>query len=183
MAAHETAIRVAFVVAVSQNGVIGRDGGLPWRIPSDLKTFRRMTFGKPVVMGRKTFASIGKPLDGRANIVVSRQSDFAPEGVDVAADLGCALARARQLAAHGDADEICVIGGAQVYAAARSKADVIYLTRVEAHINGDTYFPEPEPDLWCRVARQAIDPDPRDAYPVTLETYHRHNATGGSELT
>ena len=107
-------VRIAFVVAVAENGVIGRDGELPWRLPSDLKTFRRLTMGKPVIMGRKTFQSIGKPLDGRDNIVVTRDPDFAAaRRASSPPSLADALALGRQLAAERGADEIMVIGGAR----------------------------------------------------------------------
>ena len=171
-------VAVALVVAAARNGVIGRDGGLPWRIPSDLKTFRRMTMGKPVVMGRRTFQSIGRALDGRANIVVTRDPAFAaPDGVTIARDVDAALALARRIAAREGAPEVAVIGGAQVYDAARAGADVIYLTRVEAEVAGDTTFADPDPAQWELTGREPIAADPRDQFPVTLEIWRRRGST------
>lgn len=140
-------MRITIVVAVARNGVIGKNGGLAWKISDDLKRFRALTMGKPVVMGRKTFQSIGKPLKGRANIVVSRSS--APiEGVAVARTFEEALAIAADAAAASDADEICVIGGAEIYRQALGIADRIHLTEVDAEIEGDVHFPAIDPADW-----------------------------------
>ena len=140
---------MTFVVAVAENGVIGRDGQLPWRLPSDLKRFRKLTLGKPVIMGRKTYESIGKPLDGRDNIVVSRGSDFSRPAC-MWAVLDHAIALGHKLAAGGRADEVAVIGGADVFAAALPQADRIYLTASTARPAGDMYFP-PSTPLWSRT--------------------------------
>jgi dihydrofolate reductase len=107
--------KVSIVVAVSANGVIGRDGGLPWHLPSDLKRFKALTLGKPVIMGRKTWVSIGRPLPGRPNIVISRDVDFAAEGAIAVQSLEAALGEARRLAADLGVDEVCVIGGGEIY--------------------------------------------------------------------
>ncbi len=148
--------------------MIGRDGKLPWHVPSDLKTFKRLTLGKPVIMGRKTFASIGKPLPGRDNIVVTRDPDFHADGTERADTIDEALAIAGRLAAARGVDEIMVIGGAQIYAAALSLADRIYLTRIHARPDGDATFPEPDPKVWREVSRVPVPPDPRDDAPATL---------------
>jgi dihydrofolate reductase len=122
---------ISLVVAIAENGVIGRNGGLPWQLPSDLKTFRRVTMGKPVIMGRRTFQSLREPLAGRDNIVVSRDDGFRPEGAIVERDFASALARAKACAEARDVDEIMVIGGTDVFREALPLARFIYKT--EAH--------------------------------------------------
>jgi dihydrofolate reductase len=152
---------VALIAAVADNGVIGRDGALPWRIPADLRWFRERTTGHHVVMGRKTWASIGRPLPGRTNIVVSRNPDLVvPDGVIVVDALGEAIARASRA---GD-DEVFVIGGAELYRAALPQADRIYLTRVHADVAGDTWFPALDESAWVEVARETH----RDAEPLAF---------------
>lgn len=160
-------------MAVAENGVIGCDGRLPWRVPSDLKTFRRLTMGKPVIMGRKTFQSIGKPLPGRDNIVVTRDAAFVAEGVEVASDLEKALALARGHAAARAVDEVMVIGGAEIYAAAEPHAGRIYLTRIAANPEGDVHFVLADPSQWREVSRTPIEPDPRDEAAATLVVMER----------
>lgn len=145
---------VTLVVAIAENGVIGKDGGLPWKLSSDLKHFRALTLGKPVIMGRKTFESIGKPLDGRDNIVVTRNPDFEAEGILLALSFEQALRVARELAIGRGADDIAVIGGAQIYAEALAVADAIELTEVHAAPDGDTYFPPLDEREWREVSRQ-----------------------------
>lgn len=153
--------------------MIGRDGAIPWRVPSDLKVFRRLTIGKPVIMGRKTFASIGKPLDGRDNIVVTRNADFSVTGVERAGSIAEALEIARARAAVRGVDEIAVIGGAEIFAAILPMAGRIYLTRIHARPAGDTFFPDPDPTDWREVSRTPIEPDARDTAAATLHTYER----------
>ncbi len=140
-------MRVSLIVAVAENGVIGRDGDLPWRIPADLKFFKETTTGHPIVMGRKTNQSIGHALPGRMNIVMTRDSDFAGEDVVVVGDLDAAFRAA------GDAAEVMVIGGAQIYALALPRADRIYLTEVHVAADGDTHFPALDPGVWRETAR------------------------------
>jgi dihydrofolate reductase len=158
--------RVAFVVAIAENGVIGRDGQLPWRLPSDLERFRNLTLGKPIVMGRKTFESIGRPLEGRDNIVVTRRKDFSPAGVHVAASVAEALTLARRLAAQRGADEIMVIGGADIFRAAEGQADRIYLTLVHGAVAGDVRLAMPEPRHWQEVSREPMPRTPQDQFPA-----------------
>lgn len=164
---------VSLVVAVAENGVIGRDGGLPWRMSSDLKLFRRLTMGKPIIMGRRTFQSIGKPLDGRDNIVVSRDPFFEHAGVSTTETIADALTLARVLAATRGVDEIMVIGGADIYAAAFPLAGRIYLTRVHATPSGDRHFAPLDPSQWKEVSRQALPHDDRDDFPATLLVFER----------
>lgn len=165
-------MRIAYVVAVAENSVIGRDGKLPWRLSSDLKFFRRITLGKPVIMGRKTYQSIGKPLDGRDNIVLTRQRDFAPPGVQVAHGPEAAVALARTLAEARGADEISVIGGAEVYQLLMPHVDRVYLTRVHASPEGDATF-ELDPALWVEVARERLPRSDKDTLDGTLITLDR----------
>ena len=148
--------RISLIVAVAENGIIGRDGQLPWRLPSDLRRFRKLTLGKPVVMGRKTYDSIGKPLDGRDNIVVTRQPDFRPPGVHVASAVEQALALGRDLAAGRGVDEVMVIGGEEIFRLTLTQADRIYLTLVHAAPAGDTCFATPDPLVWRQTAREPM---------------------------
>ena len=164
---------VVIVVAAAENGVIGRGGRLPWRIPSDLKAFKRLTLGKPVIMGRKTFASIGRPLPGRDNIVVTRDAAFMADGVEVAGSLDAAIAIATRCAIARGADEIMVIGGAEIYRLAMPLASRIYLTRVHARPSGDASFADPDPAHWREIARTALPPAPGDEHACTLLTYER----------
>lgn len=140
---------VALVAAVAENGVIGRDNGLPWHLPDDLRRFKALTLGKPVIMGRRTYESIGRPLPGRLNIVVTRERAFRPDGVEVAASIEDAirLAGIRARCMSG-ADEICIIGGGQVYAQAIAGADRLYITHVAASPAGNTRFPDIDPSVW-----------------------------------
>lgn len=153
--------------------MIGKDGKLPWHLSSDLKTFRRLTLGKPVLMGRRTFQSIGKPLDRRDNIVVTRDPHFAPDGVSVTDNIADALTLARVLARTSGADEIMVIGGAKVYGALLDVADRIYLTRVHASPDGDRTFADPDPMIWQEVSREPLPQGPKDQYGATLIVLER----------
>jgi dihydrofolate reductase len=164
---------LSLIVAVAENGVIGRDGGLPWRLSSDLKTFRRLTMGKPLIMGRRTFDSIGKPLDGRDNIVVTRDPHFDVPGVSACSSIGEALTLARVLAATRGADEIMVIGGARIYEAVLADVDRIYFTQVHAAPAGDRHFPPLDLKLWREVSRETLPKGERDEFAATLIVYER----------
>ncbi len=150
-------VPLALILARGENGVIGREGGLPWHLSGDLKFFKAQTLGKPVVMGRKTFQSIGRPLPGRPNLVITRDPGFRPEGAEVFADLEAALARARALAGalpeEGPRHEVMVIGGGQIYALSLPMAQRLYITEVHAAPAGDTFFPELDPAAWREVRR------------------------------
>lgn len=153
-----TDIPLAIVVAVAKNGVIGRDNDLPWRIPSDLKNFKAVTLGKPIIMGRKTWDSLPrKPLPGRANLVVSR-SLTALDGAQVLADADEAVNAARGIAAQDGASEVCLIGGAALYEALLPHTTRIYITEVDLEPDGDAYFPMLNPVEWREVSAQAFDP-------------------------
>lgn len=139
---------ISIIVAASTNNVIGRDGGLPWRLPEDLKRFKQVTMGKPMIMGRATWESIGRALPGRQSIVLTRQAGFVAKGCDIATTVEDAL----QLA--GDAEEVMVIGGGHVYQQFLPQAGRVYLTRVNATIEGDTFFPEMDDNLWKVLGRE-----------------------------
>lgn len=160
--------RIAIVVAVSRNGVIGRDGGLPWHISSDLQRFKAITMGKPIIMGRKTWESLPrKPLPGRQNIVITRQKNFVADGAWVAADLHAAIALA------GGADEICIIGGGDIYRQALPLTERLYLTEVDMDVEGDTHFPDLDPNEWREVALERHPKGPRDSAEFSLRTLDR----------
>jgi dihydrofolate reductase len=169
-------ISLVHVAAVADNGVIGRAGALPWRLRSDLRQFRAVTMGKPVVMGRKTYLSIGKPLTGRTNIVVSRDRSFAAPGVVVASDVAAALTAARGDALRRGADEIAIIGGAEIYAQTMAVADRLLITRVHLQPGGDTRFPAIDPDVWQEVERTEHRAGPDDEAAFTALVYQRRAA-------
>ncbi|MEM1140041.1 MAG: dihydrofolate reductase [Pseudomonadota bacterium] len=160
--------RIGLIVAMAKNRVIGRDGDLPWRLKTDLRHFRRVTWGKPVVMGRKTFQSIGRVLPGRQNIVVgSTALEFASEALQVA-DFEAGLQEAALAARPLAADEVLVIGGASLYAQALPRAHRIYLTLVDAEPDGDTFMPEWDEAEWRQVTCHAHEPGPDDDYPFSF---------------
>jgi dihydrofolate reductase len=148
-------MRITLIVAASENDVIGRRGDLPWRLPADLAHFKRFTMGKPIVMGRKTWGSIGRPLPGRLNIVLSRNPSHVADGCVVVDSLDGAIG----VAAEQGAEELVVIGGAGVYAEAMERADTILLTRVHAVVEGDTYLPPMDPEAWRVVAVERHEAD------------------------
>ena len=166
-------MRITLVVAVSKNGIIGRAGGLPWRLSSDLKLFRRLTMGKPVIMGRKTWDSIGRPLDGRLNIVVTRGAAIAQDGVVTARSLEEALKVARTRAENDGADEIAVIGGGEIYRQALPLADRIYLTEVDLEADGDTTFPPLDPAVWQETSREDHAQGAKDSAAFVLRILDR----------
>lgn len=166
---------MTIVVAVARNGIIGRGGGLPWRLSSDLKHFKAATMGKPVIMGRKTFQSIGKPLPGRENIVVTRDETFAAAGTHWAASLEAAIALGSHLAAAaGSAQpEIMIIGGGEIYAQALDRATRILLTEVHADVEGDARFPPLDPGQWQERARTRGERGPRDEFDFDIVVLER----------
>ncbi len=165
---------ISLIVAVAENGIIGRDGDLPWRMSSDLKTFRRLTMGKPVIMGRKTFETLKKPLDGRTNIVVTRGADFKADGVVVTGSVDEALEAARQALATDNQDgEVMVMGGAEIYAQTVAKADRIYFTEIHATPDGDTTFPPLGDGRWKEVSSKPITQGPGDDHGATLRVLER----------
>jgi dihydrofolate reductase len=141
-------VRLSMVAAVARNGVIGAGGGLAWKISGDLKWFKSVTMGKPVIMGRKTFDSIGRALPGRDNIVVTRSLEFAAAGVFVARTLDGVVTLGEELAEARGAEECCIIGGAEIYTQLLNRTERIYLTRVDASVEGDVFFPALDSDAW-----------------------------------
>lgn len=165
--------RLVFVAAVSSNNIIGMGGTLPWRIKADLRRFRALTLGKPVVMGHRTWDSLKGPLDQRANIVVTRNRDLEAEGAIVAYSLDEALRLAGIEARERGVDEICIIGGGQLFQEALDHADRIYLTRVQGDFEGDTHFPELDPQDWVEVSREELPRSKGDTAEGTFAVYDR----------
>jgi len=158
---------ISIIVAASTNNVIGVDGELPWKISDDLKRFKALTMGKPIVMGRLTWESIGRPLPGRQNIVISRQADFLADGCDVVVSPAAALASA------GDAPEIMVIGGSQIYELFLPKAGRLHMTRVQTEIDGDAFFPEISESDWELVNVEAHEASDKNEFAFDFRTYER----------
>ncbi len=158
---------ISIIVAASTNNVIGVQGELPWRLPDDLKRFKQLTMGKPIVMGRRTFESIGRPLPGRQNIVITRQPQFKADGCDVVSSPAAALTAA------ADAPEIMIIGGSQIYELFLPKASRLYLTRVQADIEGDAVFPAIDEQEWHLVEREAREASEANEYAFEFRIYER----------
>lgn len=158
---------VTLIVAVADSGSIGRDNALPWHLPDDLRRFKRVTLGKPVVMGRKTYESIGKPLPGRQNIVVTRDANYRREGVTVVHD------PVEALQVSGEAPEIMVIGGAELFRSCLPRAGRVHLTRVHGDIPGDVHWPALDGREWRLVGSEAHPADDRHAYAMTFEVWER----------
>lgn len=167
---------VSIIVAAAENGVIGRDNDMPWRLSTDLKRFKALTLGKPVIMGRRTWESIGRPLPGRPNIVVTRDANFQAEGVHIVGSLEEGIALGRKLAEELGAGEVCIIGGGKIYAQALPLADRVHLTRVLAAIDGDTHFPEIKPDAWRLVSSEDVPAGDKDSHPTRYMVYEKRVA-------
>lgn len=163
----ESLMRFSIVVAASANNVIGVGGGLPWRLPEDLRKFREITMGKPMIMGRATYESIGRALPGRKSIVLTRQGDFEADGCEVVATIEAAIEAA------GDAEEVMVIGGGEIYRQFLPHCDRIYLTRVQAEIVGDTRFPELDMSEWTVTRAEEIPAGDEREYGFTMELLER----------
>ena len=166
-------MEIVFVVAVAENGVIGANGAMPWRLRSDMKHFKAVTMGRPVVMGRKTFVSIGRPLPGRTNIVVTRDAGFRADRVVVTHSFTDAKAIATGDALRRFATEIAVIGGAEIYAQWMDSADRLEITEVHARPEGDTRFPAVDPVAWEEVARVRNPAGSHDSADFSYVTYRR----------
>ena len=166
-------LRLSLIAAVAENGIIGADGAMPWTLSTDLRRFRSITTGKPVIMGRKTYLSIGRPLPNRVNIVVSRHAGFSPEGVVVVPTLEAAISAAIAAAAASDMVEAVVIGGGEIYRAFLPQADRLYITHVEATVDGDVSFPPIDPALWREVSSEAVPAGPSDSLPTRFTVYER----------
>ena len=166
-------LRLAMMAAKAANNVIGRDNKLPWYLPNDLKYFKQVTLGKPIIMGRNTWESLKRPLPGRTNIVITRQADYLAEGGKVVATLDQALELAENVALIDGRDEVVVIGGAQIYELALPRADRLYLTEVHAEVHGDTFFPEIEAGRWREIARDDFQAEGPNPYDYSFVVYDR----------
>jgi dihydrofolate reductase len=167
-------IKTVIIVAVSKNGIIGRDGDMPWKLSTDLKRFKALSMGKPLVMGRKTFESVGsKPLPGRPHIIISRSQRFDMPGVETAESLEKALDRGRAIAEETGVDEVCVVGGGEIYRQALDRADILHVTHVETAVEGDTAFPPIDPLMFELVEETAVPAGEKDNYPTRYAVYRR----------
>ncbi|MBO6716797.1 MAG: dihydrofolate reductase [Rhizobiaceae bacterium] len=163
---------ISIIVAIAENGVIGRDNGLPWRLSTDLKRFKALTMGKPIVMGRKTWEGLPKrPLPGRRNIVVTRNPEYEAEGADVFGSLDEALAAGTECGG-----EVCVVGGGQIYAEALGRADRLHVTHVEATADGDTSFPVIDPERWQVGHEERVPAGEKDDHPTRYTVYERRRS-------
>ena len=156
---------LSLIVAASENQVIGIDGDLPWRLSADLKRFKQITMGHTIIMGRKTYDSIGRPLPGRKSIVITRQNDYQADGVQIVGSLEEAIEASRQ------DDEAFIMGGATIYEQAIDMVDKIYLTRVHATLQGDTFFPELASDRWQKISSEPHSADEKNQYDYSFEVY------------
>ena len=160
---------ISFIVAAAENNVIGKDNQLPWHLPSDMKYFKNQTWGMTVIMGRKSLESLGKPLQGRKNIVVTRNKEWQQEGTEVAHSINEAI----DLAKETGVNEIFIIGGAEIFKEAMPVANRIYLTRIHHHFDGDAYFPEVSDAEWTLVQSRFCDADEKNQYPHTFQVWER----------
>lgn len=160
-------MKVSMIVAASANNVIGAKGGLPWHLSEDLRRFKEITMGKPMIMGRTTYESIGRALPGRRSIVLTRQADYEAEGIEVVHTPEAALESA------GDADEVMIIGGGKVYEEFLPVTDRIYLTRVHAEVEGDTFFPDIDEDEWQIVSSRPLPPNDERPFSISFQTLER----------
>lgn len=167
-------MRVSLIVAMAENRVIGRNNTLPWRLPADLKHFRRLTTGHPIIMGRRNYESIGRPLPERLNIVITRQRDYPAPGTTVVHTLQEAFQAA------GNVPDVFVIGGAEIYAQTFARADRLYLTLVHAAVPGDTFFPSFNMENWREVGRERHEADATHAYAYSFVTLERTRPESGT---
>lgn len=161
---------LSIIAAVANNGIIGKDGTLPWHLPADLKYFRRVTTGHAIIMGRKNYQDIGRPLPNRVNIVLTRDTTFRAQGCLVAHSIEKAISLA------GNDPEIFFIGGARVYEQVLPRADRLYLTRIHGSISGDTRFPQYDEDEWTRVSHEHHAADEENPYPISFDVFERSGA-------
>ncbi|MBW3806351.1 type 3 dihydrofolate reductase [Aeromonas jandaei] len=162
-------MKISMIAAMAHDRVIGKDNQMPWHMPADLAHFKRVTLGKPVLMGRKTFESIGRPLPGRRNLVISRNPGYQADGIEVVGSVEAALA----LLADNEVAEVMVIGGGHLYAELLPKADCLYLTRIELEVEGDTRFPAFADEQWQCVEREVHQADEKNPHPYRFETWLR----------
>jgi dihydrofolate reductase len=170
-------VAVAIIAAIAENGVIGDGNHIPWRLPGDFAHFKRMTMGKPLIMGRKTFESIGRPLPGRTSIVVTRQEGYQPDGVIVISSLEAALDHAQEIAKADRANEVMIGGGAEIYRQALPFADRMYLTQVMLQPPGDILFPPIDFEQWKAGGEIDVAPHPNDTAAFRVRVYRRNPLT------
>jgi dihydrofolate reductase len=166
-------VRLALIAAVARNNVIGASGKLPWHLPSDLAFFKRVTMGKPIIMGRKTFEAIGRPLPGRVNIVVTARKRYDVNGIQIGRSFEEAVELARKAAIAAHVDEIFVIGGGEIYRQAIGAADRLYITHVDAVPEGDTLFPSIDPAIWTGWPASGVTPGEKDTHSFEVRVYER----------
>ncbi|MCX4044266.1 type 3 dihydrofolate reductase [Aeromonas veronii] len=162
-------MKISMIAAMAHDRVIGLDNQMPWHLPADLAHFKRVTLGKPVLMGRKTFESIGRPLPGRRNLVISRNPDYQAEGIEVVGSVEAALA----LLAGSSVEELMVIGGGHLYAEMLPSADCLYLTHIDLAVEGDTRFPAFDDGQWQRIECDSHPADEKNPCPYSFETWQR----------
>ena len=160
---------ISFIVAAAENNVMGKDNKLPWCLPADMRYFKNVTWAMPVIMGRKTYESLGKPLAGRTNVVITRNKDWKAEGVEVVPSIDKAIASAAKM----DTKEIFIIGGAEIFRESMGSADRIYLTRIHASFDGDTFFPEMNPSEWKLVSSKDCEADEKNPYRYSFQVWEK----------
>lgn len=166
--------QIVAIYARAANGVIGRDGMLPWRLPADLRRFKALTMGKPMIMGRKTFLSVGeRPLPGRPHIIISRNQDYRPDGVDVVSSLEDALSLGREKAQALGVDEVFIAGGGEIYRQAMPFADQLSVTHVDVSLEGDTFFPQIDPAIFEKIEETSAPAGEKDDFAVRFARYRR----------
>ncbi len=161
------------MVGVAKNNVIGMAGGMPWRLSSDLKRFKQITLGNPIIMGRKTYESIGRPLPGRLNIVITRNGEYADEGIEIVGNLEAAIGRAREWAAENSSREICIIGGGEIYRQALPQCDRLHVTHIDASPDGDTVFPQIDQEIWQITHEERHSISEKDTAATRYVVYER----------
>jgi dihydrofolate reductase len=166
-------MKIVLIAAFAQNRVVGIENRLPWHLPEDLKYFKRTTSGKAIIMGRKTYDSIGRPLPNRTNIVITRNSDFTAPGIKVVASLEAAIELAKEVNYINDVDEVMIIGGASIYESALPIADRLYLTHVHAEVEGDAYFPEVNFQQWSETSREDYKASEKNPYDYSFVVYEK----------
>jgi dihydrofolate reductase len=171
-------MQIAIHVAVAENGVIGRGGGMPWSLKSDLQRFKAETMGKPIIMGRRTWESIGRPLPGRLNIVITSDSDYRAEGAETVHSLEAALELAKsRLRSMDGVDEVCIIGGGEIYRQALPIADRLHVAHVLEAVVGDTHFPPIDPQVWELVSEEHVPAGEKDSHATRRSIYRRREPT------
>jgi len=165
--------KLSAIVAMDTNRIIGFEGDLPWRLPSDLKHFKSVTLGKPCLMGRKTWESLPFPLPGRPNLVLTRNPNYEAKGAEIFSDLKAMIGRGYELAGQMGTDEVMLIGGAQLYATLLPVCDRLYITEVKASVNGDASFPEIESETWRLVSKEGLIKGPKDDHAFNIAVYDR----------